>query len=117
MKKLITLLLMFVTLMPCTATSIDIRKEGTTHHGGMRMPSITRVAADYENGVVTLKITGYTGTVQVYVSDSQGNVIGYTLATVPGNGTITLSIDAVMGENYFLKIGLDNTNYYGKFHA
>lgn len=115
MKKLIALLLMFVTLIPCTATGIDIRKEGTTHHGGARMPAMTKVDADYEGGIVTLNVTGYTGNVQVYVNDSQGNIVGYTLATVSGNGTVTLSIDPVIGRSCFLNIALDNATYYGQF--
>lgn len=99
------------------ATNVDLKRDAKFPKSGVRMPSLTRVSADYEDGVVTLKITGYTGNVQVYVSDSQGNVIGYTLAMVSSNGTVTLSIDAVMGENYFLNIVLDNATYYGQFNV
>ena len=117
MKKFLVLLLMFVTLIPCTVTGIDIRKEGTTHHGGARMPSMTKVTADYDNGIITLNVTGYTGNIQVYVSDSQGNIVGYTLATASGNGTITLSINPIIGRIYFLNIVLDNATYYGQFFS
>ena len=34
MKKLLILLLVFVTLIPSCASAIDIRKEGTVHQGG-----------------------------------------------------------------------------------
>ena len=56
MKKLLILLLVFVTFIPSYAFGIDIREEGTTHHGGMRMPSITCVSADYENGLITVGV-------------------------------------------------------------
>ena len=79
MKKLLILLLLFVTFIPGYAFGIDIRKEGTVQHGGMRMPSIERVSADYENGIITIAVKGYTGGVQVLVSDSQGNIVGYTI--------------------------------------
>ncbi|WP_333616392.1 hypothetical protein, partial [Bacteroides pyogenes] len=43
------------------ATSIDIKREQTTHHGGMRVPSITKVTADYDDGVVTITLQNYSG--------------------------------------------------------
>lgn len=73
MKKLLILLLVFVTLIPSCASAIDIRKEGTVYQGGMRTPSLTRVSADYENGIITIGVNGYTGGIQVLVSDSQDN--------------------------------------------
>lgn len=65
MKKLLILLLVLVTLIPSSASAIDIRKEGTVQHGGTRMPSITRVSADYEDRVVTVGISRYTGNVHL----------------------------------------------------
>ena len=50
----------YVTFIPNYAFGIDIQKEGTTQHGGMRTPSITRVSADYENGLITVDVKGYT---------------------------------------------------------
>lgn len=46
----------YVTFIPNYAFGIDIRKEGTTQHGGMRMPSIACVSADYENGLITVDV-------------------------------------------------------------
>lgn len=79
MKNLFILLLVFVTLIPSSASAIDIRKEGTVHQGGMRTPSLTRVSADYENGLITVGVKGYTGSIQVLVSDSQGNIVSSTI--------------------------------------
>lgn len=63
MKKLLVLFLMLVTFVPCNATSIDIRKEGTTHHGGMRMPSMMQVSADYGEGRLAINLLHYIGNV------------------------------------------------------
>lgn len=117
MKKLLILLLVFVTFIPSYAFGIDIRKEGTTHHGGMRTPSITRVSADYENGLITVDVKGYTGGVQVFVSDSQGNVVGYTISSVANNGIVTLNLGSLSEGDYTLNIVLDNATYYGQFDA
>lgn len=107
---------MFLTLIPCAATGIDIRKEGTVQHGGARMPSATKVTADYDNGIVTLNVTGYTGNVQVYVSDSQGNVVGYTMSSVVNRGSVALDLGVLSEGSYYLSIALDNASYYGEFN-
>lgn len=117
MKKVVALLLALLIFSPCMATEINVKRKTTIQSGGMRMPSITRVMADYQNGVVTLNVIGYTGTVQVYVSDPQGNVVGYTQTAVSGNGTVTLHIDPVTSGYYFLNIVLDNATYYGQFYV
>lgn len=115
MKKLLILLLLFVTFIPCYAFGIDIRKEGTTHHGGMRMPSITRVSADYENGLITVDVKGYTGGVQVFVSDSQGNVVSSTMSSITNSGVVSLDLGALAEGDYTLNIVLGNTTYSGEF--
>ena len=117
MKKLLILLLVFVTFIPGYAFGIDIRKEGTTHHGGMRMPSITCVSADYENGLITVDVKGYTGGVQVFVSDSQGNVIGYTISSIANGGSVSLDLGTLREGSYSLKIVLDNATYDGQFYV
>lgn len=115
MKKLLILLLVFVTLIPSCASAIDIRKEGTVHQGGMRTPSLTRVSADYEDRVVTVGISRYTGNVQVYVYDANGIVVGYTISTISGSGTVTLDTSNLPQGNYTLCIILDNATYSGEF--
>ena len=50
----------YVTFIPNYAFGIDIQQKGTTQHGGMRTPSITRVFTDYENGLITVDVKGYT---------------------------------------------------------
>ena len=116
MKKwLIFLLLVFGTLIPSSASAIDIRKEGTVHQGGMRTPSITRVSADYENGLITIDVKGYSGGVQVFVSDSQGNVVSSTMSSITNSGVVSLDLGAIAEGDYSLNIILDNATYYGQF--
>lgn len=117
MKKLFAILLTFVILIPCSASGIDIRKEGTVQHGGMRMPSIKRVSADYENGLITIEVKGYTGGVQVFISDSQGNVIGYTISSIANGGSVSLDLGTLREGSYSLKIVLDNATYDGQFYV
>lgn len=104
---------MFIFLQPCNATGIDILKETTTHHGGMRMPSVTQVAADYEDGVITVDISRYTGSVQVYVYDTNSIVVGYNVSTISGSGTVTLDTSNLPQGDYTLCIILDNATYSG----
>lgn len=104
-------------LTTCPATGIDIRKEGTLQHGGTRMPSITKVSADYESGVITLQVTGYTGNIQIYVNDKDGNIVGYTQDTASDKCIVTLSIEPVAGDFYSLDLVLDNSIYHGKFYV
>lgn len=82
MKKLLILLLAFITLIPGSAFGIDIQKEGTAQNKGVRMSSITQVEANYENGLITIEVKGYTGGVQAFVSDSQGYIVSSTMSSI-----------------------------------
>lgn len=115
MKKLIAILLMSFILIPCYATGIDIRKEITVQHGGTRMPSATRISADYDNGVITLNVTGYSGDIQVFVSDSQGNIVGFTVSSITGSGVVIMDLGTLAEGNYAINIALDNATYSGNF--
>ena len=117
MKELLILLLVFVTLIPGNAFGIDIQKESTAQNKGVRMPSITQVEANYENGLITIEVKGYTGGVQAFVSDSQGTVVGYTISSVTNSGVVTLNLGALAEGDYTLNIVLDNAIYYSQFDA
>ena len=82
MKELLILLLVFVTLTPGNASGIGIQKKGTIQHKGVRMPSITQVEANYENGLITIEVKGYTDGAQAFVSDSQGNIVSSTMSSI-----------------------------------
>lgn len=114
MKELLILLLVFVTLIPGNASGTNIRKEGTAQNKGVRMPSITQVEANYENGLITIEVKGYTGGVQAFVSDSQGNVVGYT-SSVTNSGVVTLNLGALAEGDYTLNIVMDSFTYYEQF--
>lgn len=115
MKKVILFLLMLLVISPCQATDINVRRKATTSKGGMRMPSITRVSADYENGLITVGVKGYTGGIQVLVSDSQGNIVSSTMSSITNSGVVSLDLGALAEGNYTLNIVLDSATYYGQF--
>lgn len=112
-EEWLVLFLMLVTFVPCNATSIDIRTEGNVQHGGMRMPSIMRISADYENGLINVGISRYSGSVQVYIYDVNGLVVGYTAATISEEGSVKINVGDLSQGNYSLRIVLDNATYSG----
>ena len=118
MKKII--LLPIVALM-CSisviANPLVLRRRAMYQHGGMRMPSIERVSADYEKGLITIGVKGYTGGIHVFIYDSQGNIIGYTISSIAKEGAVSLNLDILNEDGYSLKIVLDNATYYGKFYV
>lgn len=118
MKKII--LLPIVALM-CSisviANPLVLRRRAMYQHGGMRMPSIERVSADYEKGLITIGVKGDTGGIQVFIYDSQGNIIGYTISSIAKEGAVSLNLDILNEGGYSLKIVLDNATYYGKFYV
>lgn len=103
-KILILLLLLASGISPIISRPIMIRARSTFQHRRMRVPSATRLSADYENGKLTLNVSAYTGNVQVYVSDSQGNVIGYTMASIVNGGIVTLDLGVIEEGSYTLDV-------------
>lgn len=117
-KTIIVLLLAVFGISFAYPKYISVKqREFAFQHRRARMPSITKVSADYERGAVTLYVTGYAGSVQIDVRDSNGNIVGTTMTYVSGKGTITLDINAFQGELYYLNIALGNTTYVGQFYA
>ena len=108
---------MLLVVSPCQATGINVKREATTPKGGMRIPSATQIAADYDDGVVTVDVSRYTGTVQLYVYDANNTVVNYAVATISGSGTVTMSVDNIPEGDYKLCIVLDDATYGGQFRT
>jgi len=106
MKKpfIVSLMLLTLTLtpIPCQSTEIDVKGHETTSHSGARIPSATQVTADYEGGVIAVDISRYTSSVQVYVYDTNGIVVGYTVSTISGSGTVALDAGILPEGDYTL---------------
>lgn len=119
MKKTIILILLSVFGMSFAyPRHISFKqREYAFQHRRARVPSFTRVSADYEDGKITLDVTGYTGNVQVYVSDSQGNVVEYTMASIVNGGIVTLDLGVIEEGSYTLDVVLGNATYVGQFDA
>lgn len=117
MKHIISLLLMLLALTPCQATNINVKREHTSEHGGMRMPSFQRIGADYENGDITVKVSGYTGNVQVIIYNTNGDIVGNAISFVSDNDDIIMSFGDQGEGEYTLCIVLDNATYSGEFQT
>lgn len=107
MKKLFAILLTFGLLIPCYAFGIDIRKEGTVQHGGMRMPSLIRVSSDYDNSTITVNVQNYSGIIVSYVTDSKSNTVLSTADNILGKSSERLSTDSLLTGVYTLYIRLE----------
>lgn len=63
MKNIFIAILMSLAILPSMATLVNVRTKSTLPRGGARMPSITQVRADYEDGILTVNIQRYFGRV------------------------------------------------------
>lgn len=99
-----------------TSDPIVLSSKGFNQQGRTHMPSLTKVSADYEDGIITLKIEKYTGYIRTYIYDRDGNIAGYVYSYISGNGLVTIDIANPIRGNYSLIIALDNKEYTGKFY-
>ena len=117
MKKII--LLPIVALM-CSisviANPLVLRRRAMYQHGGMRMPSITQVDADYENGILTMNIRKYSGAALLYIYDADGRIIGENAANIISYGSVMTDITPLKKGDYTLRIVLGDTIYEGTFN-
>lgn len=117
-RNLIILLLLIVSCSTTIARPISMKRMGLAlQHGSMRMPSATQVSADYDNDIITINISAYTGNVQVYVYDSNGSVVAYDCSSISGSGTLNIDVNSLEGGNYSLYIVLGSVTYYGEFQV
>lgn len=78
-----------IWLCPISAKRIPLSAKAGFHRGHLRMPSLQRVVADYEDGIMTIDVSGYTGSVKVNISEPNGTIVCQTEEIVSGTGTIT----------------------------
>ena len=107
---------MSLAILPSMATQINVRTKATLPRGGARMPSITQVSADYENGFLTVNVQKYSGMVWVYIYDADGNVIGENAANIISYGSVMTDITPLKKGDYTLRIVLGDTIYEGTFN-
>ena len=96
-----------------SSRSVTRRESKRFQQGRMRMPSATQVTADYDDGVITVDVSRYIGTVQLYVYDANNTVVDCAVATISGSGTVTMNICDMPQGTYRLCIVLDNATYSG----
>lgn len=115
MKKILIAILMSLAILPSMATQINVRTKATLPRGGARMPSITHVSADYENGFLTVNVQKYLGMVWVYIYDADGSVIGENAANIISDGSVSTDITHLKKGDYTLRVVLSDTIYEGTF--
>lgn len=94
---------------------ISFRMKGTLQRGCPRMPSITRVEADYECSEITVNIQKYTGTVCVYIYNENGIVVRTTQTHIDANGSFTVDVEDLGEGKYIMSVILSNATYEGSF--
>jgi len=93
--------------MPNDNKEVELIKRS----GGTRSATITEVYANINDGIVTVEIINYSGSVWVYIEGSEG--IQQEVMQVSEAGLITLDISALPAGSYYLCITLDNGQYEG----
>lgn len=112
--KLVSILMLLLGILPVYSRHISFRMKGTFQHGCARMPSITRVGADYENGTMTVNIQKYSGLVWVYIKDVSENVIKLAAANINEKGMVEVDISNLDSGDYTIDVVLEDRTYTGK---
>lgn len=116
MKRIILLsIVALICSISVVANPVVLRRRALFQHGSMRMPSITQVEADYEDGILTVNIQRYSGMVWVCIYDADGNISGTSVSDINGNGIINTDVSSLPSGDYSIDIVLSNNNYIGNF--
>lgn len=115
MKNIFIAILMSLAILPSMATQVNVRTKSTLPRGGARMPSITQVRADYEDGILTVNIQRYFGMVWLYIHDANGNISETSISNINGNGTIDTDVSSLPNGEYSIDIVLSDNTYTGNF--
>ena len=111
--KLVSILMLFLGVLPVCSRRISFKMKGAFQHGCARMPSITRIGADYENGIVTVNLHEYSGLVWVYIKDVSENIIKLSAANINENGIVEVDVSNLDSGDYIVDVVLGDTTYTG----
>lgn len=116
MKKITLLsIVALICSFNVVANPVVLRRRALYQHGSMRMPSITQVTAECEDGILTVNIQKYSGIALLYIIDSDGNVIEENTINIIGDGTVTTEVNFPQKGVYTLSIVLRDAVYEGSF--
>lgn len=104
--KIILVLVFLLSIMPIYSKPISFRMKGAFQRGCPRMPSITKVEADYEGEDIAVNIQKYSGTVWICIYDVDGNLVSSIADTITKNGFITQNVANLPTGEYTLCIAL-----------
>lgn len=102
-------------MIPASPKPITLMAKSAFQHRRMRMPSITQVSADINNGVITLSIIGYDGPAIVTINDENGEEISSSLFEINGSCNYNFSVDDLSSGEYSIIISLRNDSFIGFF--
>ena len=104
--KIILVLVFLLSIMPIYSKPISFRMKGAFQRGCPRMPSITKVEADYEGEDIAVNIQKYSGTVWICIYDVDGNLVSSIADTITKNGFITQNVANLPTGEYTAQGGL-----------
>ena len=116
-KMLLLALLLTVCLASAFSNPIKLKVRRTFQPRGMRLPPVTMVCADYDNEEVVIDISHYEGSVQTYLLDSNGNIVGYDSFEFMDGGSLTIEVGNLPNGDYTLSVVLGDATYYGEFQV
>lgn len=117
-KKLLILALLLITgLLPASSYTIKLKNKGDLQNGSLRVPPTALISADYDEGEIAINISNFTGSAQVHLYDSNGNVVGNDSAEFMYDGTLTIEVGDLPNGNYTLNVVLGDITFYGEFQV
>lgn len=115
MKTILTAFLLMLALIPCNAGKINVKEHATTHQGCPRMPSISKLSVEIENGIITTYVAHFSGVVEINIYNDKGVGVDYKASYIESNGSIAMDETGLPEGDYTIEIGLGDTVYEGEF--
>ena len=112
-KLAFALLMAALNIVAGFSKPINLKAKTIIQHGCSRVPSATKVEADYETGMVNIKTYHCDGIVCVNIYDEAGNIIRTNIFKAKESNNVDIS-NLPIG-NYILEIVTENQTYTGFF--
>lgn len=110
-------LIMLLSAFTTSSDVMDLDKdkiELLNRSGGTRSTTTTKVLAFiHSNGLVTIEIENYSGTISASIEGTGG--VQHQEAQVTGSGLIMMDASSLPGGTYMLRVTLNNARYEGFF--
>lgn len=95
---------------------LNLRKTNTTfQHGVARIPTATKIEAEFTEETITVKTYRYFGSVQINVCDRDGNIIKSHTGHTDEHNEFTIDVSNIENGDYLLYIITENGTFMGTF--